>query len=1188
LLCDAGIILSHNDSPMCALPGSGSGMQQTGVCRNCTRAGKAVVCPGKQQLFNKQSKHSVMSETSKNSLFRFVTLRSPELINEKDKKTYYVYHPDPKGQGQFKTAIANPAATEAAQLQQLKSLAAAFNSLKTTDELKTLVGENTLLYAAWLAKNGSVVFAKTAAAYTASPVPAALSNAVEVTVWDNLFYELVQNSNPQLRQLYIEVLIANAYLKAAGKVYQHQLAKSRVVLPVTFFGKGTQQASPPAAAAATPAPVMVTSGLMKANSMAAANQKIKEYEALAKELHAAEKQYIKANETAYKEARRQYEKSVNDTGGALPSAKASSDAAADLFAAPDTLPDSNAPLPAFEFTPLPEVDTTRAYLPQAAAALVSELQPGQDATLNELRSQINNAIGSQAAIIAGLHDGDISQVVVVNNMLLPVNNMVQPQQYSYFIELFPVLGQPGRYKMYCSIFMGSNTSTASKAIYHAVFTSGTNTNGAFVQTPYGSYLTLEFYTSAGEGSLLVPAGQTGFRFHGSITLTDGVVLNFDTPVTIAAGASGVMTVSGAQSGGGGTIEVAPGYGIKRLGVADYRKVEQSVCCYEPGEVSHIENIMAREYKERSSRRLSRSEDTTVFERQLEKETQKDTSTTERFELQKEVQSVVSKDTSFDSHVGLSKDFGGFKIDANANFATNTSKEDSNRNAVNYAKEVTESALERVVQKVREERTIKIIEEYEEQNKHGFDNREGDKHVSGVYRWIDKVYKNQVYNYGKRLMYEFMVPQPATFHNQAVKLLAQAPSTQVLQIPADPRTSGGYLQMSDFRSVNALTFPYWSARYQADVNAMPDEVITVSGAYSMGGAETGGTDISSGASAFKLQIPEGYEATSAKVQASTFFNKRNYWVSISVNVAGSSGWSGAEAGGIGYTCNLLSNPIRKELAVSIGGRNLGGAAVNVVATCRRTAEAYEKWQVESFNAIIAAYNEKLDEYNKAVAATQQPVVTGTKEINPGFYRQIENTVLRKNCISYLVSDSNMGKKFYKGTTVADTLPVVDADMENYAAMVKFIEQAFEWELMSYRFYPFYWANRADWQSLYQQEVNDQLFRSFLQSGMARTVVSVRPGFEEAVMYFMTTGKIWNGGQVPAIGDDLYLSIVEELKNPEFYVDETWETRVPTTLTVIQSGSIGLDAQGLPCACGHETGITNNDAALAGGAADGDFN
>ena len=44
-------------------------------------------------------------------------------------------------------------------------------------------------------------------------------------------------------------------------------------------------------------------------------------------------------------------------------------------------------------------------------------------------------------------------------------------------------------------------------------------------------------------------------------------------------------------------------GVVNLGIADFRRVEPEVCCYVPGEVSHIENVMAREYKERSARTL---------------------------------------------------------------------------------------------------------------------------------------------------------------------------------------------------------------------------------------------------------------------------------------------------------------------------------------------------------------------------------------------------------------------------------------------------------------------------------------------------------------------------------------------------------------------------------------------------------
>ena len=54
------------------------------------------------------------------------------------------------------------------------------------------------------------------------------------------------------------------------------------------------------------------------------------------------------------------------------------------------------------------------------------------------------------------------------------------------------------------------------------------------------------------------------------------------------------------------VEDQPVYGVTNLGIADFRRVEQEVCCYVPGEVSHIENIMAREFKERSTRSLTSS------------------------------------------------------------------------------------------------------------------------------------------------------------------------------------------------------------------------------------------------------------------------------------------------------------------------------------------------------------------------------------------------------------------------------------------------------------------------------------------------------------------------------------------------------------------------------------------------------
>jgi len=112
-----------------------------------------------------------------------------------------------------------------------------------------------------------------------------------------------------------------------------------------------------------------------------------------------------------------------------------------------------------------------------------------------------------------------------------------------------------------------------------------------------------------------------------------------------------------------------------------------------------------------------------------------------------------------------------------------------------------------------------------------------------------------------------------------------------------------------------------------------------------------------------------------------------------------------------------------------------------------------------------------------------------------------------------------------------------------------------------FLSLYWGNRSDWASTYQyDETDDPLFRSFMQSGMARVIVTVRPGFEAAVNYYMQTGQIWNGGEVPIIDNELFVSIADELKEIKAVKEgKAWWNVVPTSLTILQAQSIGLTVE-----------------------------
>ena len=145
-----------------------------------------------------------MSEPIKNTLFRFATMRTPELIPEKEKRDYHIHHPNPTTTGFFATAFASPAATQAAQLAALTTLAAWFTSLKTTQEIKTYVGNNFFDFSVWLAKNHTAVFNKTATPYGGT-IPSLLTSQKILGLWDNLFYQLIKGISPQMRQFCMEL-----------------------------------------------------------------------------------------------------------------------------------------------------------------------------------------------------------------------------------------------------------------------------------------------------------------------------------------------------------------------------------------------------------------------------------------------------------------------------------------------------------------------------------------------------------------------------------------------------------------------------------------------------------------------------------------------------------------------------------------------------------------------------------------------------------------------------------------------------------------------------------------------------------------------------------------------------------------------------------------------------------------------
>ncbi|SHK28223.1 hypothetical protein [Epilithonimonas mollis] len=232
-------------------------------------------------------------------------------------------------------------------------------------------------------------------------------------------------------------------------------------------------------------------------------------------------------------------------------------------------------------------------------------------------------------------------------------------------------------------------------------------------------------------------------------------------------------------------------------------------------------------------------------------------------------------------------------------------------------------------------------------------------------------------------------------------------------------------------------------------------------------------------------------------------------------------------------------------------------------CQTAPEIITDWKKKSFDAIIAKYEEALKAFSDAQTAADEAAAdeeAANKEKMSTYYRDMEAEVLKHNCIAYLLqnNDLKLGKGLTLGNTMQSFAVNFGDDLDAYTSLAKFMEQAMEWSIMDYTFYPYYWADSNNWQEMYLSSDLDPLFRNFLQAGMARVIVTVKPGFEDAVNFFMSTGRIWNGGEVPVIGDPMYMSIVEELRQPTGVAQgKYWITRVPTALTILQAKSVGLE-------------------------------
>ncbi|WP_185147274.1 coiled-coil domain-containing protein [Chryseobacterium binzhouense] len=1178
------------------------------------------------------------TNNSSQTLFRFAAMRNPELSDPKNKKRRFVFRKEIH-KGVFDEHISTDKTLQAVcrriDEQQLITMYSEDNLISINPAFHDL--------AVWVARNKSTVskteFDTKINDYKASNTFPYIADMK--LIWDNLIYQVVTQKDFYAKETLMQFLHVNHILENYDGTEEafEDLRKAKVVLPKELFTIPSTNST-----GISTNYSQRTTFNSTAMKFAEATQQLKETQKLADSISKLEKKYRTQYDEAQKSAYNDYQRNIKPLLREIQKEATEADRRKQILenrinyltqlsvADPEKfyanselemelhrikeeimeITVSDTEIPEFEFNyETPQIDPSeigRALGQQEQNALcrvfgtstVAQALSGIS-TFQELHDNIhqNNQVLQQTILNNTVINHQVS--AKVGGVVIPVTANSSSSGYIPFsIKTF------ARSATEWSLILAFNDHIdLISAQYKATVNNTEISSTSFSSLGGGSYLLFDIPKILVSQTTVVEQ----FVVEGKFTSANGTVYDFNVTLFVDPndldrmtkqyhfrGADGCLPPENPPKGNPGETENPPvdptietfipsGFGMKNIGVADYLKVEQSTYCYVEGDVAHIENIMAREYKERATRRLKRSESQTTKSSESEKEKLTDTTTTERHEMQSEISKILQESKDFSAQAGAYANWGmgdnKFGITANASYATHNSKEESNRQAVTEAKDITARALDRIVTKVKEERIDKILEEYEENNKHGFDNTKGSNHVVGVYRWVDKVVKNQIYNYGKRMMFEFMIPEPAKLHNLGIKMIDES---EKLVKPVDPRESlinkmENFISISD-SLLGDTVLKYWISKYNVEIDKKPEDIIYVGKSFSYKAPEPKGNPWELAAESTDIEIPMGYKTVSALAvtgDSDDRFDSHNpIWSDAKVLVGNTL---------VGNVYTPINSFIGK-IPISYSQLGLLVSSVNISIQCQLTQDAKDTWYQKTFNKIIEAYEIELDKYNQALAEAKALGVQ-IKGSNPGFYRKIENTILRKNCISYMISQNpftelTFGKRKYHNNgftsgaeTFLNTDIKVDSSLDQYAAFVKFMEQAFEWDIMSYYFYPFYWGDRNKWSDMYQFDDNDPTFRAFMQSGMARVIVTVRPGFEEAVRHFMATGQIWSGGEVPVIDDPLFLSIVDEMRAAVGKKQgEPWREKIPTSLTILQADSIGLKVEkALPCHC--EPGVKFDD-------------
>ncbi len=586
-------------------------------------------------------------------------------------------------------------------------------------------------------------------------------------------------------------------------------------------------------------------------------------------------------------------------------------------------------------------------------------------------------------------------------------------------------------------------------------------------------------------------------------------------------------------------------------IADLRVVETETVGYLPDEIAHINNTQKGEKQIRETRRLTRVESTESFLTDEEVSRETDSQSTEKYSIENVSSQIQSKANEVSVYASASANFGPVSTGVDAGFSNSSSTVNSSIVAQKEAKETFQRVVDRVSRRVKTERSTTTIEEFEEKVTHEIDNS-NDLTKSYVYRWLSKLVRGTLKNYGKRLIYEIDVVHPAHYYlSRAIQ-----DSSSVINTPKDPRkVSVDGLPVLTIDNITRDNYHIWAIVYKLDIEQPPLEKIIVSD--SITGSET--------TSATKMiNIPDDYYCRNG--WAKSFYYDHEVSGTMLLCTVGLSSYGNWGDGGQYFWTSpeLWFNNETKQIPFSVYTQKKG-FYVNIEIECHLSEEAYKAWKIKTYNAIVSAYEDLLNksEEEKASFNPNRPGINPDKK-QQLIKDEIKRETIRKmfRCNPFWLKDNFVVGKEYN--------PRCCTDAQN-ALRVKFIETTFDWENVTYQLHPYFYSDKNSWDKLLDLTDDDPHFEAFMQASYATVRIPVfRDELKErAAINFLQFNTIANFDVVPE-GFDPLLAELADNQPTQFHYDINGE-KLDDPVEVIDLGVFKVPTDLVILECGNNDGV-----------------